>query len=161
MGPPETALLVFVGLLVLALLLGVLSLSARPRKPKYDLVRSASVSERSPSSAGLPGFPRHELGQVERERFALRWGAVQTRFVDDPVRAVQDAERLTRDLLRVSGYAANDGAGAQHYRAARMLTEANDEAPVDTEELRQAIVHYRALFGEVLARSRGAQEAHA
>jgi len=98
----------------------------------------------------------------ERDRFGAAWSNVQHRFVDDPMGAVREADMLVKDVMRVRGYPIDtfeqrvadlsvDHAGVvQHYRAARVLAAASAENRASTEDLRQAMVHYRALFSDLL-----------
>jgi|HubBroStandDraft_6_1064221.scaffolds.fasta_scaffold110349_3 hypothetical protein len=103
-----------------------------------------------------------ELNDVDRARFAASWGRVQTQFVDDPAAAAADANELIKEVMRARGYPMDDfdqrvadlsvdhAAVVQHYRAARALSESSRNGQVNTEELRQAVVHYRALFADLL-----------
>ncbi len=122
-------------------------------------------------------FRLRELSDAEHERFATAWREVQVRFVDEPREAVLQANDLVKELMGARGYPVEDfeqrvadlsvehANVVQHYRAARALTEANRATQGDTEELRQAFVHYRALFSELLEQkagpARNLQEVHA
>jgi hypothetical protein len=113
----------------------------------------------------------------ERDRFGEAWSRVQQRFVDDPQASVSEADRLVKSVMSTRGYPIDDfeqrvadlsvdHAGVvQHYRAARMLAQANAAGRSTTEDLRQAMVHYRALFADLLetypAAFPGAQEVRA
>ena len=101
-----------------------------------------------------------ELNQAERARFASTWSGIQGQFVDDPRGAVMGANELIKEVMRARGYPADDfehrvadssvehANVVQHYRAARALSESSREGQAQTEELRQAVVHYRALFAD-------------
>ena len=118
-----------------------------------------------------------DLTAADRARFAANWTQIQTQFVDDPARAVASANDLIKEVMRARGYAADDyeqrvadlsvdhGPVVQHYRAARALSESARNGQVNTEDLRQAVVHYRALFADLLQESgptsRSMREAHA
>jgi hypothetical protein len=105
----------------------------------------------------------HDINDDERARFGTAWSTIQTKFVDDPSGAVRDANDLIKTVMQSRGYPVADfehrvadlsvdhAEVVQHYRAARALAEANREGRANTEELRQAFVHYRALFSELLA----------
>jgi hypothetical protein len=111
-------------------------------------------------------LPIKELTTGERKSFAEAWRQTQERFVDTPSIAVRSAHDLVQEVMRARGYPVEDfeqrvadlsvdhAAVLEHYRAAHALSEANREGRQDTEELRQAMVHYRALFGELLGESR-------
>jgi hypothetical protein len=103
-----------------------------------------------------------ELSPTDRARFASAWSQIQGQFVDDPSGAVVAANELIKEVMRARGYPSDDfdqrvadlsvdHAGViQHYRAARALSESSRNGQVRTEELRQAVVHYRALFADLL-----------
>jgi hypothetical protein len=102
------------------------------------------------------------LAEADRARFSEQWRDVQARFVDDPSFAVQDADELIIAVMRAQGYdlasfeqrvadlSVDHADMVDHYRAAHDLAEANREGRADTEALRQAFVHYRALFSDLL-----------
>jgi hypothetical protein len=103
-----------------------------------------------------------ELNETDRARFAATWNVIQSQFVDDPGKAVVEANELIKEVMRARGYPSDDfdhrvadlsvdhAAVIQHYRAARALAEPNRDGQVNTEELRQAVVHYRALVADLL-----------
>jgi hypothetical protein len=104
----------------------------------------------------------HPLSEDDRMRFSADWHSVQSRFVDDPSGAVQAADELIQAVMRAKGYDIEsfeqrvadlsvDHAGVvQHYRSAHDLAETNREGRADTEDLRRAVVYYRALFADLL-----------
>ena len=104
-----------------------------------------------------------ELNDADRIHFTNAWSAVQVKFVDSPSDAVHEANRLIKTVMQAHGYPVEDfehrvadlsvehADVVQHYRAARALAEANREGRANTEELRQAFVHYRALFTDLLS----------
>lgn len=104
-----------------------------------------------------------ELDPDERRRYMTSWTKVQSAFVDAPDAAVRDADRLVGSVMRDRGYPVDDFDSkadmvaadhphiASNYRAAHDIARRHEEGGVDTEELRQAFVHYRALFDELLA----------
>jgi hypothetical protein len=109
-----------------------------------------------------------ELDAGERERYSRQWTNVQAAFVDDPTGATRDADVLVGAVMRDRGYplddvedradlvAADHAELAGHYRSAHAVGQRADDAT--TEELRQAFVHYRALFVELLAEPEGRHE---
>ncbi|MDQ3895358.1 MAG: hypothetical protein M3292_11980 [Actinomycetota bacterium] len=103
------------------------------------------------------------LAPAARERYAERWRVVQERFVDDPGGAVTDADRLVNDVMRDRGYPVDEDFErraadisvdhphlVENYRAANRTAAANARGEATTEELRQAVVHYRSLFDDLL-----------
>ncbi len=101
-----------------------------------------------------------DLTDQERDRYQRDWADVQAVFVDQPAAATRDADRLVGAVMRDRGYpvddfetkahmvAADHPQVVQHYRAAHSVGVRSERA--STEELRQAFVHYRGLFGELL-----------
>jgi len=102
------------------------------------------------------------LAPSEAARFSQAWQALQGRFVDNPNGEVVQAEPLVRELMEKRGYPMGDferRAGdisvdhpevVANYRAAQAIAERDQRGSADTEELRKAVVHYRALFDELL-----------
>lgn len=103
------------------------------------------------------------LDPADRQRYATQWRELQGRFVDDPKGAIRGADDLIGEVMEARGYPVADfnrrvddisvdhGAVVEHYRVAHEIAQrSNGAAPADTEELRQALVHYRALFTSLL-----------
>lgn len=102
------------------------------------------------------------LSPTEKQGFMDRWREVQARFVEDPARAVAYADDLLGEVMRVRGYPVNDfeqRAGdisvdhpkvVDHYRAAHDIAVRHERGEAGTEELRQAMIHYRSLFEELV-----------
>jgi len=102
------------------------------------------------------------LAPSEVATFTEAWNVLQNRFVDDPKAAVSQADQLVRELMLKRGYPMGDferraadisvdhPAVVDNYRAAQAIVVRDGRAEADTEELRKAVVHYRALFDELL-----------
>ena len=102
------------------------------------------------------------LSPADADRFDSAWRGVQARFVDDPRRAVTEADRLVGELMAARGYPVGEfeqrvaDISVDHpdvvvnYRAAREIAVLHSEGKANTEDLRQAMVHYRALFRDLL-----------
>jgi len=102
------------------------------------------------------------LTSTDAQRFDAAWRAVQARFVDDPRGAVTEADRLVGEVMAARGYPVGDfeqrvaDVSVDHadvvmnYRAAREIAQQHAEGKATTEDLRQAMVHYRALFRDLL-----------
>ena len=98
----------------------------------------------------------------ERDAFAERWRSAQAQFVDDPKGAIAEADRLVAEVMQARGYPVGEFEQraadisvdhpqmVEHYRAAHGIAQRNGHGEVETEDLRQAIVHYRALFQDLL-----------
>ena len=187
-----TMLWLLVGLGIVAILIVAIVASrhrARVRRaelqrkfgPEYD----RAVEEYGPNRADrellsrerrVGHFQSRELNAVDRARFLNSWSSIQAQFVDDPGVAVTGANELINEVMRARGYPTEDfeqrvadlsvehAAVVQHYRAAKQLADSNN-GQVNTEELRQAMVHYRMLFADLLqepkAATPGLRQAHA
>lgn len=105
------------------------------------------------------------LSQTSRADFANRWTGVQSLFVDDPKGAVSQADRLVNEVMQVRGYPVGEFAQraadisvdhpvvVANYRAAHEIALRHSRGQASTEDLRKAMVHYRALFDELLENS--------
>ncbi|MET9419708.1 hypothetical protein ABZY06_03075 [Streptomyces sp. NPDC006540] len=103
------------------------------------------------------------LSPSARDRYAHDWQKVQGEFVDHPEDAVQEADLLVTSLMRERGYPTDNltqklqdlsvehGRTVEHYRAAHDVNERSRRHTASTEQLRGAMVHYRALFDELLS----------
>ena len=102
------------------------------------------------------------LAPLEAARFSQAWKVLQGRFVDNPKGVVVEADQLVRQLMQKRGYPMGDfehraaDISVDHpevvanYRAAQAIAEQDKRGEADTEALRKAVVHYRALFDELL-----------
>src|SRR5262245_14947651 len=102
------------------------------------------------------------LTRVQAGTFSQQWRSIQATFVDDPKRAVMDANQLVKEIMQARGYPVGDFERraadisvdypnvVENYRKAREIAERNQRGQCTTEDLRKAIVHYRALFEELL-----------
>ena len=103
---------------------------------------------------------------AERDRFRGDWALIEKRFIERPTTAVVEADELVAEMMRVRGYPMGDFEKhakdlsvthpriVEHYRAGH---RAIGSAPgnTSTEDLRQAMLHYRALFDELVSEVRG------
>jgi hypothetical protein len=102
------------------------------------------------------------LTEASRQRYSQQWTDMQSSFVDRPQVAVADADRLITDLMRERGYPVDDfdtrselvsvnhPEVVQNYRTAHTIAAHTIEGRTSTEDLRQAVISYRALFEEML-----------
>ena len=136
--------------------------------PEYDRTVSRHGSQKEAEEeliARERRVNRFQIVPLSREdaaRFSEDWRAVQNRFVDDPKAAVEDADRQVRELMQRRGYPMGDfeqraadlsvdhAEMVEHYRMAHQIAVRNQGGKVNTEDLRKAIVHYRAIFDELL-----------
>jgi hypothetical protein len=102
------------------------------------------------------------LSDASRQRYSQQWQEMQSGFVDRPQVAVADADRLITDLMRERGYPVDDFETrsdlvsvdhpdvVENYRTAHGIALRTIDGRTTTEDLRQAVVSYRALFEEML-----------
>ncbi|HTW31599.1 MAG TPA: hypothetical protein VMD76_07980 [Candidatus Sulfotelmatobacter sp.] len=110
----------------------------------------------------LEKFKIQPLSPADRSNYAVRWNEVQRLFVDDPAGAVRVADSLVTDVMQARGYpigefeqrAADISVDhpiiVENYRVAHDIALRHTQGEVSTEDLRQAMVHYRVLFQELL-----------
>jgi len=115
-------------------------------------------------------FNIRALSREDRTRFLTRWQKLQSDFVDDPDKAIQRADDLLGEVMETRGYPVSDFDQrsadlsvdhphvVQNYRAAHQIALDHERGEAGTEELRQAMIHYRALFEELVTES---EPAHA
>ena len=107
-------------------------------------------------------FDLRPLSRREASEFSDRWRSVQARFVDDPGMAVDKADALLAEVMQARGYPASDfeqradDLSVHHpklvsdYRVAHETARAQAAGRAGTEDLRKALIHYRALFEDLL-----------
>ena len=165
-------------LLALAVAIGAVALRNRNRQrsvalrehfgPEYERVleshgkKSRAERELELRQRRIEKLNIQRLSPQQCERYAASWAQVQQLFVDDPSRSVGEADRLVKDVMSARGYPMGDfeqrvadlsvehANVIHHYRAARAIAIANHEGKAGTEDLRQAMMHYRALFSDLL-----------
>jgi hypothetical protein len=107
------------------------------------------------------------LSPEARERYAATWRTVQTAFVDEPASAVGEADRLVTEVMRERGYPIDDFEQraadvsvdhpqvVENYRSGHSIYRSQEAGDLGTEDQREAFVHYRALFEELLEPDKG------
>ncbi|HSC91812.1 MAG TPA: hypothetical protein VLB86_09190 [Gaiellaceae bacterium] len=136
--------------------------------PEYDRTVAEAPSRREAESELRERVARHEefdirpLSTEARDRYARSWESAQARFVDDPEAAIGEADELIQAVMRERGYPVDDFDQrsadlsvdyphvVEHYREGHAIARRTIRGEGDTESLRQAMVHYRALFSELL-----------
>jgi hypothetical protein len=103
-----------------------------------------------------------DLDPGAQVRYTAAWEEIQARFLDDPTGAVRDADALVTELIAERGYPTGDyeehlaslsvehARTLGHYRDAHEISQLSGRGEATTEQLRQAVVHYRTLFSELL-----------
>ncbi len=137
--------------------------------PEYDRTlavaggRAAAEARLAERSERVHKLSIRSLNSVERERYVEAWGRVQAHFVDAPAGALAEADQLIGDVMAQCGYPVGNFEQraadisvehpivTQNYRAAHEIALRQAAGQATTEELRRAMIHYRALFGELVA----------
>jgi len=113
------------------------------------------------------------LTAEEVNRYALEWQKTQTEFVDEPLTALQKADRLIQDVMKARGYPVEDFDQraadisvdypelVTDYRGLHLIAVKEKDEEVSTEEMRQAMVHGRALFENLIKQEPTIEEATA
>jgi hypothetical protein len=116
----------------------------------------------------VESFHVQPLSPADRTRFEESWRKLETRFVDSPAGAVAEADQLLGDVMSTRGYpvAEFDQRAADisvdhpvvlaNYRAAHEIALRQMKGQASTEDLRQAMIHFRTLFEELVAEPKAA-----
>ena len=177
MGTLELVIAIVVALAVVAIVVAAAWALSRRRRterlhrrfgPEYEHAvttigdqrqAEAELANREKQAKSLQIRP---LSREEVERFSEAWQGVQTRFVDQPIGAINDAENLVVEVMQARGYPAVDverrvdylsvdhPRAAQNYRVAHGITQKTKSQEATTEDLRQAMTYYREIFNELL-----------
>lgn len=171
------AIIAIAAVVVIAIAIG-LWLAARRRRlqkrfgPEYDRTVEAEGGRAAAERELRAREERHdeldikELPPERRDRYAGEWSSIQEHFVDRPEGSVEEADELVSRLMRERGYPTDDyrgqlrdlsvehGRTLEHYRAAHDVKVRSAGHQTTTEELRGAMVHYRALFDDLLTDQR-------
>jgi hypothetical protein len=168
--------LLIVGVVVVALIAVAWWFTQRQRRahlrerfgPEYDrTVQTVGTTGKAEAlleerEKRVASYRIRDLAEPDRARFSEAWRRVQAKFVDDPAAAVTEADTLVNELMTTRGYPMSDfdrriedltvehGNVVHHYRAAREIAGRHVRGQASTEELRQALVHYRELFADLL-----------
>jgi hypothetical protein len=136
--------------------------------PEYERTLAEHDNKREAEQELLAREQRHAdldirpLSEESRGDYVNRWAEVQEHFVDAPEPAVNEADRLVTAVMAERGYPTDDfrqriadlsvghAETLTHYRTAHEISERASRKEASTEDLRQAMVHYRALFEELL-----------
>jgi hypothetical protein len=110
----------------------------------------------------VESFHVRPLAAADGVRFADSWRKIQARFVDGPAGAVAEADQLVGDVMSTRGYPVSDFEQRaadisvdhplvlENYRKAHEIALRQTNGQAGTEDLRQAMIHYRALFEELV-----------
>lgn len=173
MSPTQIIVIVVAAILVVTVVAAIWAVGRRAALrrrfgPEYDQVvadrenrgeAERELRERTRRHAELTLTP---LTEQSRRRYATTWSDIQARFVDAPNDSVGEADELVTRLIAERGYPTGDydeqlatlsvehAQTLSHYREAHQIRERDQRGEAGTEDLRQALVHYRALFADLL-----------
>jgi hypothetical protein len=173
----STQVLILIVVVAAVVIAAVIFMAARKRRsvklrerfgPEYDRVVKKEGDVTKGEQVLEFRAKRHDkykiraLTPTDRSSFLYRWNEVQGRFVDDPKGAVTLAESLVTDVMQARGYPISDfeknaedisvdhPVVVENYRAAHDIALRHGQGQASTEDLRKAMVHYRALFQDLL-----------
>jgi hypothetical protein len=174
----DTPIVILIVIVVIAAVIAAVMVARTRRRseglkdrfgPEYERTVAASGDDHKAAERQLADRQkRHDAYEIRpldassRDRYADAWQQAQARFVDHPSEAVSDAHQLVDRVLRERGYPVDDFAeqadvvSVDHpevvhdYRAAHAVSLANEHQEATTEDLREAMVHYRSLFDRLL-----------
>lgn len=173
----SNVVIIVVALIVIVAIAAVVIWTTQRRRSEALRERFGPEYERAVEAARDKGAAEKELRERQervealdirplevaaRDRYAERWREVQAMFVDEPGSAVDQADALIGEVMRARGYpvgdfeqraadiSVNHPQVVDHYRTAHAIAVRRRAGEGATEQLRQAFVHYRALFAELL-----------
>jgi hypothetical protein len=166
------AFLVIGGLIAMAAMRFQRSKRLRERfGPEYERIVHEAGDKRQAESelearlAHVESLKIRPLTAEEVNRFTLDWQTTQSEFVDEPLASLQKADQLIRDVMKARGYPVEDFEQraadisvdypelVSDYRGLHMIAVKEDDDKVSTEEMRQAMVHGRALFENLVQKN--------
>jgi hypothetical protein len=172
MTPTQIAVIAIVVIAVVAVAV-VLFLRNRTTKlrdrfgPEYDRTleekgsRYKAEAELEKLEKRVRKYDLQPLSAMDRDRFQSSWRAIQARFVDEPDTSLTAADALIGEVMAARGYPMSDfeqraaevsvdhPTVVEHYRAGHQIAILHSQRKATTEDLRQAMIHYRALFDDL------------
>jgi hypothetical protein len=164
-------LIVVIAIVAVAVLVVLRRRSAKLRArfgPEYDRA-VAETGNRFKAEARLESVEKRvrnysltTISAVDRDRFQQSWRKIQATFVDDPGRALSEADLLLGTVMLARGYPPSDfenrtaeisvdhATVVEHYRAGHDIAVRHSQRLATTEDLRKGMLHYRALFDELM-----------
>jgi hypothetical protein len=136
--------------------------------PEYDRVvaekgnRFKAEAELESVEKRVKSYSLKTLSAVDRDKFQQAWRKIQVTFVDDPAGALSEADQLIGTVMLARGYPPSDfenrameisvdhATVVEHYRTGHDIAVRHSQRQATTEDLRQGIIHCRALFDELM-----------
>jgi hypothetical protein len=173
-------IIVVIIVVVAALIVGAAAVTRRRRLqqrfgPEYDRLvgehdsKLKAESELKDREKRVHKLDIRPLSEEARASYAGQWAAIQERFVDDPEDAVTQSQVLVAAVMKDRGYptehreqiaadlSVEHSSLIENYRAAEQISENAASGTASTEDLRQAMIHYRSLFRDLLGESATAE----
>ena len=173
----DNTLLIVVAVLVIVAIVAIVFWATQRRQsdalrrrfgPEYERAVGSAPNKRAAEAdlrarqERVDALDIRPLDRARRDGYVERWREVQAMFVDDPGNAVDQADKLIGEVMRARGYpvgdfeqraadiSVNHPQVVDHYRTAHSIAIKRQSGDSATEQLRQAFVHYRALFADLL-----------
>ena len=179
----KTILIIIAAVIIVLIVVGLLLMQRRRTErlqadfgPEYDHAVRQTGDKRKAESELQNRQKRVEklelrpLESSQRQKFRSDWDKVQAEFVDDPEQSINDADGLLQDLMAARGYpvknfqqvaddiSVDHPTVVQRFRTAHDIVVRHQRGQGGTEDLRNAMINYRALFDELL--TEGGDESH-
>ena len=174
----DNTTLILVGAVALLLIAGIAWLAYQSHQskrlknrfgPEYDTVvgqlgKAKAEKELKRREQRVQKFEIVPLSAADVTRYSQAWMRLQGSFVDDPKGVLIEADRLVRDVMTKRGYPVADFESraadisvrhpivVSNYRSAQRIVSLDQRGEASTEDLRKAVVHFRALFDELLGK---------
>lgn len=181
----QNTLLAILVVIVLVLVIGIWLMVSRRRTDhlrhrfgeEYDRTlddagdRTAAEKALEEREKRVEALDIRPLSAEERIRFAEEWREVKGVFVDSPAEAVLHADRMLATMMKTVGYPMADFDHryedltvdhpdvARHYREGHAIAERHGAGDASTEDMRQAMKHYEALYDHLSSNGDGAAPA--
>lgn len=173
MSSGTTVVIIVVAIIVIALAIGIAMTGRRRRLqrrfgPEYDRAveekdsRMQAEAELTERQRRVRKYNILPLSPEARSSYLARWQSIQEQFVDSPQTAVTEAYTLVTTVMRERGYPIDDEEQIAddlsvehadtigHFRSAQAVTREIAHGSAATEDMRQALIHYRELFADLL-----------
>jgi FtsZ-interacting cell division protein ZipA len=171
----STSTLIVVVVIAIAVVVGIAFLARKQRsqklKSRFGPEYSRAVQETGSQTKAeakleklqkrVERFKINPLSPADRAEFTATWQKIQARFVDDPRGALTEADQLIQRIMTNRGYPVTDfeqraadisvdhPVVVEQYRAGHEISLRHAQGRASTEDMRQAMIHYRALFAEL------------